>query len=119
MRKRKQNGTIIRIGDRWYVRYWERRNSGGSVERKRVTHALGQITTRGKHPPANIVKAAEDYMQTVNNSVISAEHTITFSDFVENIFLPHVKENLRARPFRPISFSHRCTVKVRMSLRKA
>jgi hypothetical protein len=33
MRNRKQNGTIIRIGDRCYVRYWERRNVGGIVER--------------------------------------------------------------------------------------
>lgn len=24
MRNRKQHGQIIRLGDRWYVRYWER-----------------------------------------------------------------------------------------------
>lgn len=27
---RKQNGTIVRIRDRWYVRYWERRNIAGT-----------------------------------------------------------------------------------------
>ena len=48
MRNRKQNGTIIRIGSRWYVRYWERRSIGGSIERKRVTHSLGEVMTRGK-----------------------------------------------------------------------
>ncbi len=26
MQRRKQGGQIIRIGNRWYVRYWERRN---------------------------------------------------------------------------------------------
>ena len=31
MRSRKQNGQIIRIGDRWYVRYWEHRSSGGKI----------------------------------------------------------------------------------------
>ena len=31
MWNRKQNGQIVRIGDRWYVRYWERRNIGASV----------------------------------------------------------------------------------------
>jgi hypothetical protein len=41
MRNRKQQGQIIRIGNRWYVRYWERRNIGGTVERKRVTHYTG------------------------------------------------------------------------------
>jgi hypothetical protein len=52
---RKQRGQIIRIGDRWYVRYWERRNIGGTIERKRVTHSIGEVTTRGKRPPADIV----------------------------------------------------------------
>ena len=54
MRNRKQNGTIIRIGDRWYVRFWERRTINGSIERKRVTHQLGPVTTRGKRPPRDI-----------------------------------------------------------------
>ena len=56
---RKQNGHIVRISGRWYVRYWERRNIGGTVEQKRVSHCLGSITTRGKHPPADIEEAAE------------------------------------------------------------
>jgi hypothetical protein len=54
MRNRKQNGTIIRIGDRWYVRFWEHRDIGGSIERKRVTHQLGPVTTRGKRPHRDI-----------------------------------------------------------------
>ena len=41
MRHREQKGQIIRIGDHWYVRYWERRNIGGSIERNKVTHELG------------------------------------------------------------------------------
>ena len=65
MRNRKQHGQIIRIGDRWYVRYWERRNVGGTIERKRVTHSIGQVTTRGKRPPADIVTGAERHMATV------------------------------------------------------
>jgi len=60
MRNRKQQGQIVRIGDRWYVRYWERRNISGLVERKRVTHSIGEVTTRGKRPPADIKTEAED-----------------------------------------------------------
>ena len=41
-----QKGQIVKISDRWYVRYWERRNVGGKVERKRVTHQLGPVSTR-------------------------------------------------------------------------
>ena len=67
MRNRKQQGQIIRIGDRWYVRYWERRNIGGTIERKRVTHSTGEVTTRGKRPPADIKTEAERHMATVNS----------------------------------------------------
>src|SRR5215469_14648528 len=35
MRKRMQQGQVVRIADRWFVRYWERRNVGGTIERKR------------------------------------------------------------------------------------
>ena len=70
MRNRKQAGQVIRIGDRWYVRYWERRNIGGTIERKRVTHQLGPVTTRGKRPPADIVTEAERHMATINSGTI-------------------------------------------------
>jgi len=59
---RKQSGQIVRIGERWYARYWKRRNVGGTIERKRLTHPLGPITTRGKTPPADIIAEAERFM---------------------------------------------------------
>jgi integrase len=100
MRHRKQNGTIIAINNRWYVRFWERRNIGGTIERKRATHLLGTVTTRGKHPPADIVDEAERHMATVNNAVIPAEHTVSIGDFVENVYLPWVKQYKRASTYK-------------------
>lgn len=44
---REQKGTIILRSSKWYVTYWERRNTGSAVERKRVTHYLGE-KPRGK-----------------------------------------------------------------------
>jgi len=85
MRNRQQKGTIIRIGDRWYVRYWERRSSGATIERKRVTHPLGPVTTRGKHPPADIVEEAKQHMPTVNPGSIPAERIVAIGDFVESV----------------------------------
>lgn len=96
MRNRKQAGQVIRIGDRWYVRYWERRNISGTIERKRVTHQLGPITTRGKRPPADIVDEAERHMATVNSGTIPADRIVTLSDFVERVYLPWV--TLHKRP---------------------
>jgi integrase len=96
MRTRKQEGQVIRIGDRWYVRYWERRNIGGTIERKRVTHQLGPVTTRGKRPPADIMAEAERHMATINSGTIPADRIVTICDFVERVYLPWVK--LHKRP---------------------
>lgn len=109
MRNRKQHGQIIRIGDRWYVRYWERRNVGGTIERKRVTHLIGQVTTRGKRPPADIVTGAERHMATINSGIIPAERIVTISDFVERVYLPWVEQHKRpstAKGYRDIWEDH-------------
>ena len=95
MRTRKQEGQVIRIGDRWYVRYWERRNIGGTIERKRVTHQLGPVTTRGKRPAADILAEAERHMATINSGTISADRIVTISDFVERVYLPWIEMHKR------------------------
>lgn len=46
--------------------YWERRNLNGTLERKRVTHYLGEKTTRGKYPPADIEGESKRFMASVN-----------------------------------------------------
>jgi integrase len=106
---RKQQGQIIRIGDRWYVRYWERRNIGGTLERKRVTHSVGEVTTRGKRPPADIKTEAEQHMATVNSGTVPAERIVTIGDFVEKVYLPWTAVHKRpstAKGYRDIWEDH-------------
>jgi len=106
---RKQNGQIIRIGDRWYVRYWERRNIAGALERRRLTHLIGKVTTRGRRPPADIVTEAERHMATVNSGTFPAERIVTIADFVEGVYLPWTKEHKRpstAKGYRDIWEDH-------------
>lgn len=106
---RKQNGTIVRIGDRWFLRYWERRNVGGSIQRKRVSHMLGPVTTRGKHPPADIRTEADRHMAAVNAGTISAERIVTVGDFVDRVYLPWVQLHKRpstAKGYREIWKDH-------------
>jgi hypothetical protein len=79
----------------WYVRYWERRNTGERIESKRVTHPLGPVTTRGKHPPGDIKNEAEQHMGTVNSGAIPADRIVTIGDFVERVYLPWVKQHKR------------------------
>jgi integrase len=109
MRNSKQRGRIVRIGNRWYVRYWERRNIAGTVERKRVSHQLGPVTTRGKKPPADIVTETARYMATINSASIPAERIVTVGDFVETIYLPWIAQYKRpstAKGYRDIWEDH-------------
>ena len=109
MKYRKQQGQIIRIGERWYVRYWERRNVGGTIARKRVTHAIGDVTTRGKRPPADIKTEAERHMATVSSGTVPAERIVTIGDFVERVYLPWIEEHKRpstAKGYRDIWEDH-------------
>jgi hypothetical protein len=105
-----QKGQIVKLkGRHWYVRYWERRNIAGVVTQKRVSHCLGDVTTRGKRPPADIVAAAADHMATVNSGKIPAERITSVGDFVENIYLPWVDAHKRpstARGYRDIWEDH-------------
>jgi len=105
----KQHGQVTRIGDRWYVRYWERRNVGGNIERKRVSHQLGPVTTRGKRPPADIVTEADRHMATVNTGTIPADRIVTVGDFLERIYLPWIDQHKRpstAKSYRDIWEDH-------------
>jgi integrase len=104
-----QKGHIVKISDRWYVRYWERRSVNGTVEQKRVSHCLGAVATRGKNPPADIKDAAEEHMATVNGGKISAERITTIGEFVENVYLKWVDEHKRpstARSYHDIWEGH-------------
>jgi len=95
MRNRKQQGQVVKISGRWFVRYWERRNIGGTIERKRVSHVLGPVTTRGKYAPAEIKDAAEEHMRTINESRVDADKTISVVAFGEEVYFPWVKEQKR------------------------
>jgi integrase len=94
-RRRKQNGVILQISGRWYVRYWEQRNVGGVIERRRITHCLGEITTRGKTPPDSIIQESERHMGTINNCSIPVDQIVGLSDFVEKTFLPMAERSLK------------------------
>jgi integrase len=77
------------------LRYWERRNVGGRIERKRVTHQLGPVTTHGKRPPVEIDAEAEKHMLKINNGNLAPERIVAVSDFVEQVYLPWVEQHKR------------------------
>ncbi len=83
--KREQQGSIVRIGDHWFVRYWAKRNISGTLVRKRLGHELGPVTTRGKHPPDEVRKAARLYMATLATSTLPETNAVTVAYFVETM----------------------------------
>jgi integrase len=96
MRNRKQRGCVVRIGENWHVRYWQVTYEHGSEVRKRYSHLIGPVTTRGRKPPADVVDEAERYVsQTVNNCKIKPKHVVGFAEFVECVFLPVVEQHRR------------------------
>jgi len=92
---RQQKGTVVRIGNYWFVRFYERRNINGSIQRKRVSHRLGAVTTRGKRPPAEIVDEATRHMSTTNLGQLPGDRIVTMADFVETVYLPWVEQYQR------------------------
>jgi integrase len=109
VRSRRQNGTIVRIGESWFVRYWEHRKIADRIERKRISRSLGPVTSRGKHPPADIKKEAERYMATINSGTIPAERIVTVGDFVSRVYLPWIEQHKRpstAKGYRDIWEDH-------------
>ena len=93
---RRSKGHICKMGTEWAVRYPEWRNIGGVLVKKKASFKLGPITTRGKRPPADIIAAAREHMKAVNGSEVPASSNVTLSAFVENVFLPDVRQHLRA-----------------------
>ena len=96
MRRRTQRGQILRIGEQWYIRYWEPIPQDGILVRKRKTHSLGAAEGRSsKNPPAEIRSEGEKYMANVVNDCgpgsIPAAHSITLKTFVDTVFLPWAK----------------------------
>ena len=58
-RKREQSGQIFKRHGSWYVRFYESRVVEGEVKRIRLAKRLGEVTTKGKNPPAQIERQAE------------------------------------------------------------
>ena len=113
--KRKQNGTIVAFSGRWYVRYYKQKLIDGRLVRKRVSHLLGTVTTRGKTPPEKIREEGEKHMLTVRQGELSHAPSVAASmavtDFVEQIYLPHIKRNKRPSTYKGYRDIWKCHLK--------
>src|SRR5262249_48783027 len=56
---------------------------------------LGAITTRGKHPPADVKDAAAEHMASVNSGTVPAERITTIGEFVAGVYLQWIERHKR------------------------
>ena len=94
-RKREQSGQIFKRHGSWYVRFYESRVVEGEVKRIRLARRLGEVTTRGKRPPADVEKQAEELISTVNSPHLIPENVVTLGDFAERVYFPRIEPHMR------------------------
>jgi integrase len=79
----------------WYVRYFEDRVENGEIKHVRVAKPLGEVKTRGKHPPRQIEDEAKAIVAAASVTNAAPERVLTVGDFVERVYFPHIEEHRR------------------------
>ena len=99
MSARTQKGYIWREGSVWLLRYRDSVVEDGVLVRKQFTKNLGEVRsehTRLKRPPETVVEQANEFLAKLNSRNHDPEKNVTLSDFVANVWLPHIENRLAA-----------------------
>ena len=80
-RKRQQAGYVFQARGMWYVRYFEDRMKDGQLRHDRVAKQIGEVTTRGKRPPQNVVDEAQRIVSEAKVTNTAPERVLTVGDF--------------------------------------
>lgn len=94
-----QKGTIIRRGSSWVLRYWEHRVENGL--RKRV-HAYKNLAPIGTAYPdkKSVEPLAWKHLEPLNTRLQTPESATPITTFIEEIYLPMVKQFLRPATYK-------------------
>jgi integrase len=92
---RYQKGQLYREHGAWFVRYRERRRQeDSSIKLKRRSKRLGSVE---KYPTKSDIEPVRmAFMQKMNSGQAIAEECMTLVEFVDTIYLPWVRTELRA-----------------------
>lgn len=94
MRRSQQEGSIVRVRGWWVVRYREKVAVNGVLKRINRARRLTQV---GQHckTKAAARELAKNLLAAINDRAASPTRNVTLSEFVENVYLPHVKNYQR------------------------
>ena len=100
-----QRGTIIKHHGSWALRYYDTEIHNGVRIRKKVFKKLVPVSP--DYPSKRSVeKLAWKVLEPVNAGRLQPESSMLLSDFIENIYLPSVKETLRPSTYK--DYKHDC-----------
>lgn len=93
-----QQGSVFQKGSSWFLRYWHTIAIDGRNVRKQKCEKLADYCDRyrSKRDVANLVK---EKMDKVAASSECSHPGQMFTDYVEKIYLPHVKEEKKASTY--------------------
>jgi integrase len=91
---RHQNGYIFRKGKNWYGRWWDDVMVDGEVVRKQRCEKLAEVSDHYRSK-ADVRSLLADKLRPINESRARPESTLSVSAFVENFYLPFVRENYK------------------------
>lgn len=89
-----QRGYVFRKGANWYLRYYEPASNGLKQSCKKI----GAVTDYPKKTDARIL--ADKFLLPFNSKQVQPESLIPVTQFIENVYLPHVKKSLKASTYK-------------------
>ncbi|MBZ5687758.1 MAG: site-specific integrase [Acidobacteriia bacterium] len=96
-RRREQLGTVYAKSGMWYVRYSDFRVTNGQLERKRLAKQLGCVSDITKKEARSEAKV---FLAKINQPALTPETAVTFTAFVESVYLPHSERRIRPSTYR-------------------
>jgi integrase len=94
MRNRHQQGHLFKRSGAWYVRYYDDIvQPNGAIERVQLSRRIGAIKDYPTKAAAR--QLAEEFLAPINSGQLTAEGSMTLTQFVETIYLPYVEEQLK------------------------
>ena len=91
---RHQSGYIWRENGAWYGRWRENVLIEGQVVRKQRSKKLAEVSDRYR-TESDVRPLLDEVLGPLNNGKVDANTTMLLAPFVDNLYLPYVKENLK------------------------
>jgi len=105
-----QRGIIYKHHGAWFLRYYDWRTVNGKPIKKRVARKLAPISPA--YPTKrSVLTIAEKILTPINAGQVQPESTMLVEDFIENVYLPHVKRTLRQSTHKDYNDIFRCHLK--------